>query len=552
MNPYLYPMHDAMQFMMQVSAATAHMSAQQMKFATMLARMNPIIDNAYSMVEATVEKQPTVLTYHNFNMLAEQIPELGDYADRLPSKVSIHFGASANDNKDAVPALSNKDLDHLHIHASYTNPAENLESFAQVLDMVSRDYPKPDWDIDSATINGQETPVRIKTELERDFIDLLHFDTGREGAPKVLLPAPMSGHYSTLIRSKVQSYLNAGCDVYVVDINNPKHIPKSKGTMNLEGLADRYVDFLQHLGPVHIDATCQAATPTIIASEWLSKNDPDNAPLSLTLVAAPVDPHISPAEVSEYGKKSDIKDIRKKAYSIVPFGNAGAGREVAAGFAQGIGFITMNPSLHAHSLATIYNHLVVGLDKDVKTGREFYEEYLAFTDMEAAYHTQTVEDHFRLNKIARGQFEFRGEILDMANLAGIPILTMEGEKDDISAPGQTIAAHDLIKPAKGYHFQIPDVGHYGAFHGSKCRAHAMPRAFTFIHEVEKSHGRDHGAVLGSDGEPLKQAVTLESYTPEMKNDAINLAHSAWSKKISKARGKSVYPSVTVEFPSLAA
>lgn len=548
MNPYLYPMHDAMQMMMQLTAASAHMTAQQIKFATALTRMNPVMDACYKMAEATIEQQPSVLTYHNFNILAEQIPELGDYADRLPSKVSIHFGASSNDNT----ALSNKDLDHLHIHASYTKPGENLESFAEVLDMVSKDYPKPDWEITEATINGKTKPVAIKTELERDFVDLLHFDTGLEDAPKVLLPAPMSGHYSTLIRSKVQSYLNAGFDVYVVDINNPKHIPKSKGTMNLEGLADRYVDFLQHLGPVHIDATCQAATPTIIASEWLSKNDPDNAPLSLTLVAAPVDPHISPAEVSEYGKKSNIKDIKKKAYSVVPYGNAGAGREVAAGFAQGTGFITMNPALHAHSLATIYNHLVVGLDKKVESNREFYEEYLAFTDMEAAYHSQTVEDHFRLNKIAKGEFEFRGETLDMANLAGIPILTMEGEKDDISAPGQTIAAHDIIQPEIGYHYRIPGVGHYGAFHGSKCREHAMPRAFTFMHEIEKLQGRDHGAVLGADGNPLSGAIALESYAPEMKKAAIELAHSAWNKKISKARNIDVYPKVTMEFPGLAA
>lgn len=548
MNSSLYLTHEAARLFMQMAIASLHMSEQQLKYLTFLAQMNPAMMLWQQQMRALDDK-PYSVTFKNFDTIMSDIPGMGEFARRLPPNATFHFGASAKGG-DANKPLKGSTRDHLHIHFSMSDPAQNVRAGRALMEMTWKDYPKPDYKIGSAQIGGQAVPVKIERVLERDFIDLLHFNTGRENAPKVLLPAPMSGHYSTLIRSKIQAYLNAGMDVYVVDINNPRDIPLEKGTMDLNGLAERYLDFIKHIGPgVHIDATCQGITPTTIASAWLAKHEPEFAPASMVWVAGPVDPWASPSEVSELGKKLNAGEVERRIITKVPPWYPGAGRPVNPGFMQISSFASMNLGLHAQSYGNIYNHMVIGADADVLSNREFYEEYLTWCDMEGPYNLQTIDTVFVKNRIARGLHEFRGERVDLSALRSIPLLTMEGEKDDISAPGQTIAAHDLIGTEQGYHFEIPGVGHYGSFHGSKCRTTAMPQAFTFIHMAERMQGRDPGPLLGVDGKPIAPA-TLAPYKPEMKTAAIAKAEQAWAEK--QAKTEKLLPSVEIRFPDFLA
>lgn len=552
MNKGLYASHDMTRFMMSMVGVAAHVTAQQLKAMTMLAEMNPMIQYSRRQMANALDAHPTAVTFRNFGNMASGVPAMADMAARMPKALSVHFGAT-DQGGDKNQPLQGNDPTHTHLHFSMLNPHKNFEALAALIDLTSTEYPKPDYEIDRAVIEGKEHPVTIKKVVERDFVDLLHFDTGREDAPKVLLAAPMSGHYSTLIRTKVQSYLNAGMNVYVIDINNPRDIPAEKGEMGLGGLADRYVDFLEYLGPeTHVDATCQATTPTLIATAWLAKNKPEAVPASLILVAAPIDPHFSPSEVTEYGKTLCVGDVEKNIFTEVPGWYEGAGRVVNPGFMQVYSFMAMNLGSHAHSYGKIYNHHVVGNGDSVKANKAFYEEYLAWSDMDGRYNKETIELIFHKNLLSQGEFVFRGEKMDLADIgrAGVAILTMEGEKDDISAPGQTVAAHDIIQPDQGYHYQIPGVGHYGSFHGSNSRRFALPQAFTMIHTIEKQRDRDHGTILGADGNPLPKTITLQPYHPDMKEEALAIATEAWNKKLSSKRAEKSCPSIEITLPDL--
>jgi poly(3-hydroxybutyrate) depolymerase len=352
---------------------------------------------------------------------------------------------------------------------------------------------KPDWGIRTVVgADGRDHIVSIETLVSKPFGDLIHFRiSGREPmARRVLLVAPMSGHYSTLLRSTVASLL-PDCEVYVTDWKNARDIPVSDGKFDVEDYTLYLVDFMRHLGPdINVVAICQPAPLTLAATAYLAEEDPTAQPRTLTLIGGPIDPDAAPTEVTDFGRRLTMGQLEHLAIQRVGFKYAGAGRQVYPGLLQLASFISMNAETHAKAFQDQIVRAARGEASERDKHNRFYDEYLSVMDMTAEFYLSTVERVFKNREIATNSFTVAGKHVDIGKITDVAVKVVEGEKDDISAPGQCLAAlklcTGLVESKKASHLE-PEAGHYGIFAGKSWRNNIRPLVLDFIDRNSGSH-----------------------------------------------------------------
>ena len=345
---------------------------------------------------------------------------------------------------------------------------------------------KPDWGIHSIPADdGRDHTVTVEPVRELPFGDLIRFNvhgrapTGR----KVLLVAPMSGHYATLLRSTVLSLL-PDCDVYVTDWHNARDIPVSAGKFDIEDYTLYLVDFLRVMGPdTHVIAVCQPAPLALAATAYLAEEDPEAQPRSLTLIGGPINPDAAATDVTDFGRRVTMGQLERMMIQRVGFKYAGAGRSVYPGLQQLSSFMAMNAEKHATAFAEQIMRVAKGEAGDHDKHNKFYDEYLAVMDMTAEFYLSTVERIFKGLEIAENRFSVAGKMVDIGKITTVAVKTVEGGKDDISALGQCVAALDLCTGLPAHlkaSYLEPEAGHYGIFAGKSWRNRIRPLVLDFI------------------------------------------------------------------------
>jgi len=345
---------------------------------------------------------------------------------------------------------------------------------------------KPDWNVSIVVgTDGRDHPVTVEKEVERPFGDLIRFRVaGRPEKPRrVLLVAPMSGHYATLLRSTVKSLL-VDCEVWITDWHNARDIPVSCGKFDIEDYTLYLMDFLRHLGPdTHVIAICQPAPLALAATAYLAELEPDSQPRTLTLIGGPIDPDAAPTDVTDFGRRITMGQLEHLALQRVGFKYPGVGRMVYPGLAQLSSFMSMNADTHGKAFYEQVLRVAKGEAGEHDKHNKFYDEYLAVMDMTAEFYMSTVERIFKEREIARNEFVVDGHKVDIGKITSVAVKVVEGEKDDISAPGQCLAALDLLTglpdEKKAFHRE-PNAGHYGIFAGRSWRNNIRPLVLEFI------------------------------------------------------------------------
>jgi poly(3-hydroxybutyrate) depolymerase len=345
---------------------------------------------------------------------------------------------------------------------------------------------KPDWGIRSIVgPDGTDHIVDVKPVVEKPFGDLVQFFVRRRApmARKVLLVAPMSGHYATLLRSTVASLL-PDADVYVTDWHNARDIPVSAGKFDVEDYTLYLAEFMKVLGPdTHVIAVCQPVPLTLAATAYLAAEDPEAQPKSLVLIGGPVDPDAAATEVTDFGRRVTMGQLEHIAIQRVGFQHKGAGRLVYPGLLQLQSFITMNAERHGKAFSDQIMRASRGEASDHDAHNRFYDEYLAVMDMTAEFYLSTVERIFKNREIATNDFVVAGRKVDLGAITKVSVMTVEGANDDISAPGQCVAALGLLTglsdDKKAQHLE-PGAGHYGIFAGKSWRLNIRPLVLNFI------------------------------------------------------------------------
>lgn len=350
----------------------------------------------------------------------------------------------------------------------------------------SRMITKPDWGIRSIVgPDGQDHLVDVIPVVQKPFGDLVQFFVRRRSpmARKILLVAPMSGHYATLLRSTVGSLL-PDADVYVTDWHNARDIPVSAGKFDVEDYTLYLAEFMKALGPeTHVIAICQPVPLTLAATAYLAAEDPEAQPRSLVLIGGPVDPDAAATEVTDFGRRITMGQLEHIAIQRVGFKYKGAGRLVYPGLLQLQSFMAMNAERHGKAFSDQILRVARGEASDHDAHNRFYDEYLAVMDMTAEFYLSTVERIFKNREIARNEFVVAGRKVDLGAITKVAVMTVEGANDDISAPGQCVAALNLLTglsdDKKGQHLE-PGAGHYGIFAGKSWRLNIRPLVLSFI------------------------------------------------------------------------
>ena len=381
--------------------------------------------------------------------------------------------------------------------AMVPNPAfQWMAAWGEVTERTfNRMIVRPDWGIPSIAGNdGKDHIVTVETRMEKPFGDLIHFRVhGREAKPRrVLLVAPMSGHYATLLRSTVISLL-PDCEVYVTDWHNARDIPVSAGKFDIEDYTLYLVDFMRDLGPdTHVIAVCQPAPLTLAATAYLAEEDPKAQPRSLTLIGGPIDPDATPTDVTDFGRRVTMGQLEETMIQRVGFKYKGVGRKVYPGLLQLASFMSMNLDTHSKAFADQIMRVTRGEASDHDKHNRFYDEYLAVMDMPAEFYLSTVQRIFKHREIARNEFVVGGRQVDIGKITSVAVKTVEGSKDDISAPGQCVAALDLctgLPPEKKASHLEEGAGHYGIFAGRSWRTNIRPLVLDFIDANSDTPGK---------------------------------------------------------------
>ncbi len=378
---------------------------------------------------------------------------------------------------------------------SYTPMGRNLAATAELFERMTRRYGKPAFGLEKTMIGGEEVAVEEDIVWIRPFCQLLHFRRHLPAhAPRqsrLLIVAPMSGHYASLLRGTVETFLPTH-DVYIADWVDARMVPLAVGHFDLDDYIDSIVeicDFLNVPGatPVHVLAVCQPSVPVMAAVAQMEAKNSPHAPASMTLMGGPIDTRRSPTAVNKLAEKRGSQWFRRNCIHVAPFPYPGAGREVYPGFLQLSGFMAMNFDRHVNAHLEMFNHLVEGDGDSAEKHRDFYDEYLAVMDLTAEFYLQTIDTVFVHHLLPKGEMKHRGAFVDLKAIRRVGLMTVEGEKDDISGVGQTEAAQDLcanIPPALRLHYLQKDVGHYGVFNGSRFRKEIAPRVCAFHAKVD--------------------------------------------------------------------
>jgi poly(3-hydroxybutyrate) depolymerase len=371
---------------------------------------------------------------------------------------------------------------------AHTPFGKTMAASFELFERSTRRYGKPEWNIPSVVVGGEQVPVHIQTVWQRPFCRLLHFERAfehppRRPQPRMLIVAPMSGHYPTLLRGTVQAFL-PNHDVYITEWVDARMVPASEGRFDLDDYIDYIVSMLHFLGgDAHVMAVCQPSVPVMAAVARMEADNDPYAPLSMVLMGGPIDTRVNPTVVNTLAERRGIDWFRRNVITKVPFPNPGFMRDVYPGFLQLYGFMVMNLDRHMQEHRQLFAHLVAGDGDSAQKHREFYDEYLAVMDLAAEFYLQTCETVFIRHDLPKGQMKHRGVLIDPGAIRRVALMTVEGENDDISGVGQTEAAHRLcvnIPADRKVHWLQPDVGHYGVFNGSRFRAEIVPRIADFM------------------------------------------------------------------------
>ena len=362
-----------------------------------------------------------------------------------------------------------------------------MSAASEVLSRMRLTHSRPAYGIDSVQIGERMVPVIEENVLTLPFGSLLRFRKDVEGLPpqpKVLLAAPLSGHFATLLRETVRTLLQDH-EVYITDWHNARDVSLRHGAFGLEDYIEYMIRFVEAVGEgAHMVAVCQPCVAALAATAVMAEDDNPAAPRSLTLMAGPVDCRVNPTEVNRLATSKPIEWFEKNLISHVPLPHKGVMRRVYPGFVQLTAFMSMNLERHQQSFRHMYEHLLEGRTEEARTIQTFYDEYLAVNDLPAEFYLETVEKVFQTYDLAVGTLQYKGRTVNPAAIRRTALMTVEGERDDICSVGQTVAAQDLcsnIRPyLKTHHIQT-GVGHYGVFSGRKWNQQIYPRVRDHIH-----------------------------------------------------------------------
>jgi len=377
---------------------------------------------------------------------------------------------------------------------SYTRFGKAMAAGAEVLHGIIQTRSKPDWAIEAVAVGGDQVPVVQEITVDDDFCQLRRFrraDAG-ETLPRILLVAPMSGHFATLLRGTVQRLVEEH-DVYVTDWRDAALVPTEAGAFGIETYVGYVMRYIRRLGrEVHVMAVCQPAPLVLAAVSLLAQADDPAQPRSMILMGGPVDTRAAPTIVTRFAENRPLDWFESNLIATVPFHYPGGGRDVYPGFLQLTAFLMMNPGRHLGAHVDQFNHLIVGDGDSADAHRRFYDEYLSVADVSGAFYLETVDRIFKEHALPRGSFTWMGARVEPRAITRTALMTIEGELDDISAPGQTIAAHELcagIPSAWHLNHVQKGVGHYGIFNGRRWRDVIAPKIAAFVRDPT-----DRGAV----------------------------------------------------------
>ena len=384
---------------------------------------------------------------------------------------------------------------HPLLPVSYTGLGRTIAAGAELVERTTRRFDKPQFGVSEVMVEGRacavtEVPARIKP-----FCTLLRFQ--REGVadgihPKVILVAPMSGHWATLLRGTVQTLL-ADHDVYITDWHNARDVPLIQGHFSLDDYVDYILEFTRMLGPdVHLIAVCQPAIPTLAAVSLMAEDQDPRQPRSLTIMGGPMDTRINPTKVNQFAVGKTVDWFAGNVIGVVPINHPGRGRRVYPGFLQLQGFMSLNLERHVGEHIGLFTNMVKGDGDSAIEHRKFYDEYLAVMDLSADFYLDTIQKVFIEQHMADGRFMWRGRKVRPDAIVKTALFTIEGEKDDITGVGQTEAAHRMCSSlplTMRQHYLQPRVGHYGLFNGRRWREELYPHVRNFIQNHSHSHGK---------------------------------------------------------------
>ncbi|HVX37556.1 MAG TPA: polyhydroxyalkanoate depolymerase [Hyphomicrobium sp.] len=411
---------------------------------------------------------------------------------------------------------------------AYTTAGKNMMAACEVFENITRRYGKPEFGINHVSLSGLSVPVREEIVLSRPFCNLIHFardeaQTGKRQDPKVLVIAPMSGHYATLLRGTVEAMLPEH-DVYITDWADARNVPIAAGRFDFDDFVEYVIEFIRLIGAdTHVLAVCQPAVPALAATALMAARHEDAQPASLILMGGPIDTRRNPTKVNDLAAEKSIAWFERNVVLTVPFPHPGFMRPVYPGFMQLTGFMTMNLERHMNAHVELFNNLVKGDCDSVRQHHNFYEEYLSVMDLTAEFYLQTVQTVFQEHLLPDRKLMHRGEFVDCSAITKTALMTIEGERDDICGLGQTEAAHDLctsIPTDEKVHYVQSGVGHYGVFNGTRWRTEIQPRIREFIREI--NYKRRAGGETPRIPRPYRALKNSPDVAPDWRKKASSL------------------------------
>ncbi|UVC08487.1 polyhydroxyalkanoate depolymerase [Rhizobium sp. TH2] len=376
---------------------------------------------------------------------------------------------------------------------AYTKLGRAFAAGFEVFERATRRYGKPAFGLDTTDIGGKQVSVHENVVWSKPFCDLLHFErclpSGHKKDPKILIVAPMSGHYATLLRGTVETLL-PDAEIYITDWKDARMVPLSEGRFDLDDYIDYVIEMIHHLGEdTHVIAVCQPSVPVLAAVARMEEEGDPLSPSSMTLMGGPIDTRINPTAVNQLAQARPLSWFEENVIMQVPWPQPGFMRPVYPGFLQLSGFMSMNLDRHMIAHKEFFGHLVKNDGEPAEKHRDFYDEYLAVMDLTAEFYLQTVKTVFIEHSLPKGEMTHRGKLVDPSKIRTTALLTVEGENDDISGLGQTRAAQTLCSSLTDdmrMHYMQPDVGHYGVFNGSRFRKEIAPRILKFMNDHGKA------------------------------------------------------------------
>ena len=371
------------------------------------------------------------------------------------------------------------------------SPLRAWAAACTVLSRMRLTHQRPAYGIIDATVDGVAVPVTEQIVLRKPFGSLLHFQRALQphtpAQPRMLLVAPLSGHFSTLLRDTVRTLLQDH-EVYITDWHNARDVGLAHGCFGLDDYIAYMVEFIAALGPgTHVMAVCQPCVAALAATAIMAEDDHPAQPRSLTLMAGPVDCRVNPGSVNELARSKPIEWFAQNLISHVPLPHAGFMRRVYPGFVQLTAFLSMNLERHQQQYKDMYKYLLAGETEKAETIRVFYDEYLAVNDLPAEFYLETVEKVFQTYDLPLGRLTYRGRTVNPGAIRRTALMTVEGERDDICPVGQTLAAQDMctgVRPYRKTHHVQTGVGHYGVFSGRRWKEQIYPRVRDMVHAMQ--------------------------------------------------------------------